>query len=116
MNRVQLTLHVGPIYERSRDKYAVKYILIPFDSITFHVPRGSAIEEQNNKRPTAGRTIKGLVNERVVLYPSNDILGRRGCVEMLPLLSDQEKDFLRRRENMLVAEDVSGELINLYGE
>jgi len=41
------------------------------------------------------RKIFGIVEERVRLYPSNDTLGRRDCVEQLPVLSDMEKVAVR---------------------
>jgi len=96
MDRLRIVLHVGPIYEMTRDRYSCTYLMIPFESIEFHAPRGSKIMEQNDHRPSRKmRKIFGIVEERVRLYPSNDTLGRRDCVEQLPVLSDMEKVAVR---------------------
>lgn len=116
MNRVKLNCYVGPVYEYQRNMYQVDYVLVPFEATEFFVPRGSEFDQLNSKRPVRGqKRIKGHVNERCVLYPSNDLLGRRECVELLPVLTDTERDFLRDRMHITMADDASGELLGMYG-
>ena len=84
MDRLKLQLYVGPVYELKRDRYACDFLLVPFETIEFHAPRGSNIVDQNDRRPSRKmRKIHGIVEERVKLYPSNDTLGRRDCVDQV---------------------------------
>ena len=115
MNRLKMVIYVGPVYEVARTRYNIDYVMVPVQGLTFFTPRGSQIEEQSSKRPPRKRQIKGVVDERCKLFPSQDTFGRRDCVEMLPVLSDMERDYISQREHMLVTEDASGELLGLYG-
>ena len=116
MDRLTLTLFVGPVYEMSATRYSIDYMMVGFDSVTFHAPRGSQIGVLNDKRPAKKlRKVNGIIEERCRLYPSMDTLGRRDCVELLPVLSDLEKDTLESKEHLMVTEDASGNLLAMYG-
>mmetsp|Transcript_10144 Transcript_10144/g.12312 ORF Transcript_10144/g.12312 Transcript_10144/m.12312 type:complete len:171 (-) Transcript_10144:229-741(-) len=116
MNRVKLSCHVGPIYETSRSRYSIDYVLVSFVAEEFHTPRNSAIDELNLKRPARRmKKVNGIINERCSLYPSNDLLGRRDCVEIMPVLSDSEMEFMDQRQHLLITDDASGDLLGMYG-
>ncbi len=61
------------------------------------------------------KKLKTRPDERCLLYPSDDTLGRRDCTELSALLSETEKDFLFARSHMLISEDCSAEPLGLYG-
>jgi hypothetical protein len=114
MDRVRLSLHCGPVYEINTTRYSIDYILVSFDSVTFWAPRAGALGTQNERRPARKlRKVKGIIEERCRLYPSPDTLGRRDCVDSSPVLSDMELEFVKEREELMIADDASGDLLNL---
>lgn len=113
-DRVLLALHVGPVYELSATRYSINSLLVSFSSATFWVPRGSHLGRQNARRPARKlRKVAGLLEERCTLYPSLDLLGRRDCVDLRPVLSDMELEFVKERGALMLADDASGELLAL---
>jgi hypothetical protein len=89
--------------------------MAPLESVKFVAPAGSAIAEQNRKRPDKNKKKRGVVDETCTIYPSNDVLGRRECSEISPVLTEMERNFLKQRQHLFISEDVSGELLGVYG-
>ena len=109
-----LSLHVGPVYELSTTRNSVDFLLVSFNSVTFWAPRSSHLGRQNARRPARKlRKVAGLPEERCTLYPSLDLLGRRDCVDLSPVLSDMELEFVKERGALMLADDASGDLLAL---
>lgn len=110
-----LSLHVGPVYELSTTRNSVDSLLVSFNSAMFWAPRSSHLGRQNARRPARKlRKVAGLPEERCTLYPSLDLLGRRDCVDLSPVLSDMELEFVKERSSaLMLADDASGDLLAL---
>jgi hypothetical protein len=116
MARVKLCCHVGPIYETHRSRYEIEYVLVSFAAEDIYTPRCSFLDQLNSKRPARKmKRVNGIISEKMTLYPSNDLLGRRDCVEILPVLSDSEREFMHERQHLLIRDDASGDLLGMYG-
>lgn len=80
--------------------------MVSFIAEEIFTPRNSFLDLLNNKRPARRmKKVNGIINEKLTLYPSNDLLGRRDCVEILPILSDSEREFMQERKDLLIQDD-----------
>jgi hypothetical protein len=113
-DRTLISIHVGPIYELNTTRYSIEYLLVSFKSATFWAPRSSHLGQQNARRPARKlRKVAGILEERCILYPSLDVLGRRDCVDQAPVLSDMELEYVKERSGLMLADDASGDLLGL---